>query len=110
MRLCATFFSPALCCVRTNIAELTTVHDLKRPSLTLPADQDRPVRLAAMERRNLINIILSFHVIPQAFTTALSLIFCEECLFLSMVAHTPFIQGLPLPSRLCCQPGPFSLI
>ena len=57
--------------------ELITIHELKRGldaqrTACGPVAQDRPVRLASMGKHTLTNTILPFHVIPRAFTTALS--------------------------------------
>jgi hypothetical protein len=65
-----------------------------------PADQDRPVRLAAMGKRTLANIILSFHVIPRAFTTALSRAFCEATLDFVDSSTPLYLPLLPPPSAV----------
>jgi hypothetical protein len=65
-----------------------------------PADQDRPVRLAAMGKRTLANIILSFHVIPRAFTTALSRAFCEATLDFVDSSTPLYLPLLPPPLLL----------
>ena len=76
--VCYLFLSPALRCIRTYVAELTTVHELKRApdaprTVRGSAGQDRrPFRLATMGKRTLTNIIFPFHVIPRALTTTLA--------------------------------------